>query len=382
MKKIFFITLCLFTLSLFCSAQKVKENFTQLRTVGMGKNFRVEGDLKGGRDGKFYQILISSPLGKKELVATTIAMMEEYGLIDSASVNIDELDDNATRFSVPAYIKQGVGVHPVGSEPIQLHYTIDFEFGDVGVKLSLGNFFEEFFLVHYKVADPLRDKGTETFQKYQEYVSAANETAKATSGYGKFIAKADKIQEITHVRASIGSIGKVLKNTVKEKLNEADAERLNILTNYRKNVDEQYKLFSEMVIAGEARWYTLDGDTIEYKDGQKIYPYIKDFKDFMVKKQWKAQAADFWLNLLQDAADNSILYSVTKSRWNRDIRYIFDGFFITLAEEVKGSILGIVEDGIQTWTKEGDLVVPTDEKKKAKYIKKGKSFTDYESYDD
>jgi hypothetical protein len=366
-------------MSQICSAQKEKENFTQLRTAGMGTKLHVVGDLKGGRDGKFYQILISSPLSKKELVATTIAMMEEFGLIDSASVNIDELDDNATKFSFPAYIRQGVGIHPIGSEPIQLHYTLDFEFGDVGVKLSLGNFSEEFFLVHYKVADPLRDKGTETFQKYQEYVSAAKETADATSGFGKFIAKVDKIQEINHIQGSIGSIGKVLKNTVKEKLNEADAQRLNILANYRENVDEQYKLFDEMVKAGEARWYTLDGDTIEYEDGQKIYPYIKDFKE---KYPFKGRGADYMQNLFQTAADNSILYSVTSSRWNRDIRYIFDGLFITLTEEVKGSILGIVEDGKQTWTKEGDLVVPTDEKKKAKYIKKGKSFTDYESYDD
>ena len=52
-----------------------------------------------------------------------------------------------------------------------------------------------------------------------------------------------------------------------------------------------------------------------------------------------------------------------------------------LAEELEGSIVGIAEDGVLTWEREGDLVVPTDAKKKAKYIKKNKSFTDYDSYD-
>ena len=81
------------------------------------------------------------------------------------------------------------------------------------------------------------------------------------------------------------------------------------------------------------------------------------------------------------ALEENKLYSVDKSRWERDMKYVFDGIFITLAEELDGTIEGIAEDGVQTWVREGELVVPTDPKKKAKYLKKNKSFTDFDSFD-
>ena len=88
------------------------------------------------------------------------------------------------------------------------------------------------------------------------------------------------------------------------------------------------------------------------------------------------------MKFYQNALEGNKLYALTEKRWKRDIRYIFDGIFITLAEEVGCSIDGISEDGVLTWERDGELIVPTDSKMRAKFIKKGKSFTDYDSYYD
>ena len=76
-----------------------------------------------------------------------------------------------------------------------------------------------------------------------------------------------------------------------------------------------------------------------------------------------------------------LLYALPDKRWARDIRYIFDGIFITLSEEIGADIMEISEDGALTWDREGDAVLPVDKKLRAKMAKEGKSFTDFDSYD-
>lgn len=321
--------------------------------------------IKGGKNGKIYQIIVKNDKSKKELIKKTTAMLEAFKLMGK-DVKLDEVNDKMSEYKVNVVFNTGVGVHPSDAVPVRLYGDLRFEFYDGGVKLTLENLSEEFFILHYR-PENITEKGTETYQKYNEFIAKAREMEKATSGMGKFFAKVDKLQEINHISGTLKTFGKNARTQVVNKINEANAERLNALIKYRERIDEQLPLYEKMVKLNEGRWYTAKS-------------YVADAKSNDTFMKYKS-AAEWNLKGYGKALEDELLYDVDKKRWERDIKYVYDGIFITLAEELEGSIVGIAEDGVLTWEREGDLVVPTDAKKKAKYIKKNKSFTDYDSYD-
>lgn len=323
--------------------------------------------ISGGIDGKTYMVIYKSDKKRKELFNATINMLSNMNLVDKNKVKGKKVEENMTEVVVPFYMNTGIGIHG-GTAPLHLYGDLRFEFYDGGMRLKVENLDEEFFLVHYR--PEIGKEGTKTYQQYMEACQQASKVSGATSGFGKFIAKADKLMSNTHIKASIGTKGvsSDAKQQITAKLNEANAERIKALEDYRARVDEQERLFTRMVAAGEGEWFTLP----EYIKAAEKCDYFEKYP--------KAKAS--LLNSYNNALDAKKLYALPEKRWSRDIRYIFDGIFITLAEEVGCNIDGIVEDGGQTWEREGDLIVPTDAKKRAKYIKKGKSFTDYDSYYD
>lgn len=366
MKKVLFSAACLLFLAVIGFAQKNKEFFPQLRLAGMGKNMHLAGDIIGGSEGKMYQCLIKCSKSQKEVVAKTLGLMMEYGYIDSTSIPLDELSDEIKKYTTDRlFMDFGISLRSSNmfgkGGPITLSYDYTFEFGSEGVKITVDNFKEEMFLLlHCKAT--MDGKGvSETHQRYLDFEAEANKTVKSSSGWGKLMAKVDK--------------------TMGYEEDAKEAEK-HTVENYRNTEREQFKLFKEMVELGEAKWYQLDSAyTIQYSNGEtrEVQNYLEEMKK---DPAYKGPSGQYWEGLIKKAAADSILYDVTATRWEREIRYLFDGLFIDLAEELDGKIEGIVEDGSQTWIREGDLVVPTDEKKKAKYIKKGKSFTDFDSYDD
>jgi hypothetical protein len=337
--------------------------------IGYGEQFGIVG----GRDGKIYQIIVKNDKSKKEIIGITAQMLQTMGIVSAEEVTkaVDNVNDEMSEYTVPFVFHTGIGIHPAGSEPLQVNGTFRFEFYDGGVKMSIEDFDEKFLVVHKTNVDNFTR--TKNMTKYDEYSQEASKVAEAQSGYGKFIAKADKIQEITHVQGRYSLFGKShgivqdAKEQVDAKFAEAEAERLRTLENYRNRVTEQNALFDKMVADGEAKWYTLS-------------EYIDEAKENPVFNKYPKQAATM-MDKYTKALEQNQLYKLTSKRWNRDIRYIFDGIFITLAYDMGGYIEGVAEDGVQTWMREGDLVVPTNSKQKSQYIKKGKSFTDYESYD-
>ncbi len=356
MKKFVLFTFVMLSAAVVCYAQYPKQ-FNMI----MAKDFGI----KGGKDGKIYQIIVKNGKSKKELVESTVAMLETFNLMGD-DVKLDEVNDQMSEFKVRFVFNTGIGIHPSTAVPVRLYGDLRFEFYDGGVKLSLENLDEEFFILHYR-PEGISEKGTETYQKYYEYVEKAREVEKATSGLGKFFAKVDKLQEIKHISGSLTTIGKNAKTQVVNKINEANAERLQKLVDYRDRVAEELPLFDKMVTLNEGRWYTIDS-------------YVEDAKSNETFMKYKS-AAEWTLKGIAKAKDDNLLFDLDKKRWERDVKYVFDGIFITLAEQLDGAIEGVAEDGVQTWEREGDLVVPTDAKKKAKYIKKKKSFTDYDSFD-
>lgn len=355
MKKIFVSAVALLLQSINVCAEDT--NFTTI----MGNDFGIAG----GSEGKTYMAIFKSDMKKKDLVQKTINMLSSMNLVDKSKVNLKNIGDGATEYVTSFVMNTGVGIHPAGSEPLHLHGNLRFEFYEGGMKLKMENLSEEFFVVHGRL--DVDGKGSATLKKYQEYVSDSRKVASATSSYGKFIAKIDKLQEIKHISNRNRSLSDDAKSQVTSKINEANAERIQLLEDYRARVIEQEAHFKKMVQANEAQWYTLS----QYIDAAKNSPTFMKYKN----------AANHFLQIYEVALKSNKLYALKDKRWKRDIRYVFDGLFITLAEVIDGTIEGIAEDGIQTWEREGDLVVPTNPKEKSKYMKKGKSFTDYESRD-
>ena len=367
MKRFFLLVCSLMVSGAIGFAQS--DNFTVIG-VGYGDQFGITG----GKDGKIYQIIVKNDKSKKEIIDITAQMLQTMGIVKAEAVTnaLDDVNDEMTEYTVPFQFQTGVGIHPAGSEPLIVYGTFRFEFYEGGVKLSIEDFDEKFLVIHKTNVDNFTR--TKNMSKYDEYCIEAGKVASAQSSTGKILAKTGKIMEIDHVQGRYGlfnrknnrSIIQDASEQVDAKIAEAEAERLQILENYRNRVDEQNVLFDKMVKDGEAKWYTLD----EYIEEAQAAPYFSK------------KGAEFIMNKYKKAQDLNQLYKLTKSRWNRDIRYIFDGIFITLASDMDGYIEGVAEDGVQTWIREGNLVVPTNPKKKSKYLKSGKSFTDYESYDD
>lgn len=370
MKRLF-LMLCLLTMTGAISFAQSEEPFTFIGS-GYGEQFGIVG----GKDGKIYQIIVKNEKSKKEIIEITAQMLQKMGIVTAEQVTaaLDDVNDEMTEYTVPFVFQTGIGIHPSGSEPLMVNGTFRFEFYEGGVKLSIEDFDEKFFVVHKTNVDNFTR--TKNMTKYDEYCLEAGKVTEAQSGYGKFIARTDKITEINHVqgryslfdRKNNKSIVQDTKEQVATKLAEAEAERLRILESYRNRVVEQEALFAKMVEDGEAKWYTLS-------------EYIEEAQANPVFNKYPKQAESF-MNKYRKAQDLNQLYKLPEKRWNRDIRYIFDGIFITLAYDMGGYIEGVAEDGVQTWMREGDLVVPTNPKQKAKYLKSGKSFTDYDSYDD
>ena len=321
--------------------------------------------ITGGKDGKSYMVTYKSDKKRQELYNATINMLESMGLVDKSKVKGKKVEEGMTEVVVPFWMATGIGIHG-GTAPLHLSGDLRFEFYDGGMRLKVENFNEDFFIVHYK--PEMGKEGTETYKQYQEFIKEANEANKATSGFGKFMAKVDKLKDL-HISAKVGAGGASsnAKQVISSKINEANAERIKTLENYRERVGEQEALFKKMQAAGEGEWYDLP----EYIKAVSKCDYFEKYP--------KAKAAS--LDHYNKALAANKLYALPDKRWARDIRYIFDGVFITLSEEIGADIMEVSEDGVLTWDREGDAVLPVDKKLRAKMAKKGKSFTDFDSYD-
>lgn len=342
---------------LVTDAQKRMVEFPYLKASGF-KGF-FGNCIVGGKDGKIYQVIVKTKKSKKEIVNLTGEFLQSMNLItpEDLKKQISEVNEEMSETILPVYFATGIGIHPVGADPLIVTLDMRFEFYDEGVKLSIENFDEKFFLIHVKQKE--RFVPTENMEKYNKFIDDAREANRGSSKYERFWAKVDAIVEMGGVHGSIGEI----KGQIRETLEKVNQKCLDALYKGRENVKEQEVLFDKMIAEDEARWYTLD--------------YYIDY----VEKSAPETGKENYLLSLRKAQEEKKLYAFDNNRWERDVRYIFDGVFISLAEMLDGSIEGVAEDGVQTWIREGDLVVPTDLKKKAKFIKKGKSFTDYDSYD-
>ena len=255
MKRVLFIICLLLTTSFVVCAQVHEPNVPILMARGMKLPF--SDAIKGGKDGKIYQVIVKTDKSKSEIIDVTAKFLQSLNIVKSEKVlaALDNINEEMTEYILPIEFHTGIGVHG-GNVPLIIYANNRFEFYEGGVKLSVEELDEEFFLIHKTKKDHLTP--TDNMNKYSEFEREASQAANATSKWGKFIAKTDKIMEIDHVQGSAGEFFKIFKNKVQNKLAEADKERLAILENYRNSVETQEKLFDKMISDGDARWYSLE----------------------------------------------------------------------------------------------------------------------------
>ena len=80
------------------------------------------------------------------------------------------------------------------------------------------------------------------------------------------------------------------------------------------------------------------------------------------------------IKLLSEPGAENILIGITRKRWNKQVKEIFENLFKAFCLEVNGDVDGIAEDGNQTWAIVDGKLLPTDPKLQKTYIKKGLTF--------
>ena len=69
--------------------------------------------------------------------------------------------------------------------------------------------------------------------------------------------------------------------------------------------------------------------------------------------------------------------AVPEDRWEKSIRTVLDRLFIGSNEALGGEIVGVAEDGNESWVNVDGKVLPVDPKMRKKYEKKGKTYVDF-----
>ena len=89
--------------------------------------------------------------------------------------------------------------------------------------------------------------------------------------------------------------------------------------------------------------------------------------------------ADKHAAALQKYIDEGRMPGVPQDRWEKSIRPVLDRLFVASNQGMGGTIVGVAEDGKDTWTSVDGKVLPTDPKLRQKYEKKDKTYLDYVS---
>ncbi len=134
----------------------------------------------------------------------------------------------------------------------------------------------------------------------------------------------------------------------------------NKITEYFNNIDARYMVYDKLVKEGSAQWMT-----------PAQYPqWLKGVNNPGVNAQ---------LPYIQKFVDEGRMLAVSQQRWTEDIVPLCDDIFIAISKKLKGNIVGVAEDGIQTWElDENGNLLPVDPKLKKKYVKKGLNYYNQE----
>ena len=285
--------------------------------------------IKGGEEGKMYVAIIKSGHSMKEVVATTVKFLDQYGFVNAKEVKINEIDESASEYVVPFCFVQTV-FHASMREmlPVALFGNLRFAFNDDGSVMI--------------VVQDLKS----------DYLAVKTSKQSNKAAYDKFV------EELV-----ISNIANSFMSKVVVWANTSPEERKNFYKKaheYLSSEVDRINVYNAMVQAGDAWWM----------DAASILAYLETHS--MPGGNYKAK----WVK--SSVIPEERLIEISEKRWDKQVRRNFDTIFKMLAELLEGEIIGIQEDGTLTWTVVDGLLVPTNPKQQKKYLKEKKSFYDVE----
>lgn len=293
---------------------------------------RPQFAIPGGKEGKNYAIIIESDKDVRTQVAAMTSLLSKYGIVEK--VNLDEIDDKTSEFTVPFCVRQavdgckGMMNAPYAAAPVKLYGELRFEFHDNGkMMLVVQNLSPKLFIV--TVPDKDAHKSTEAVQTFLGECKAAA-TPKWMS---KILAW-----------ANVGI--------------ENMDDFMNQLDEYFADVDSKYANYAAIEAEGNGKWMSPE-------------EYVKHLSAA------GGSYAKYGSAGVQKYIDEGRMPGVPQDRWETKIRPVLDRLFVASNQGMGGNIVGVAEDGKETWTSVGGKVLPTDPKLRQKYEKKGKTYLDY-----
>ena len=267
-----------------------------------------------------YVAIIKSGHSMKEVVATTVKFLDQYGFVNAKEVKINEIDESFVQTVFHASMREML--------PVALFGNLRFAFNDDGSVMI--------------VVQDLKS----------DYLAVKTSKQSNKAAYDKFV------EELV-----ISNIANSFMSKVVVWANTSPEERKNFYKKaheYLSSEVDRINVYNAMVQAGDAWWM----------DAASILAYLETHS--MPGGNYKAK----WVK--SSVIPEERLIEISEKRWDKQVRRNFDTIFKMLAELLEGEIIGIQEDGTLTWTVVDGLLVPTNSKQQKKYLKEKKSFYDVE----
>lgn len=323
--------------------------------------------LKGGTEGKSYQLELTSTVEKRELVDVFIKELDEWGICDKKELQdrIDEIDDQTKEFTVefnilfPMFLTRLMGVS-IGEPALWLSGELYFEFfQDSIVTIDFKNWEEYTFLRYNDEAEnfdltKIQDPALSEWMNY----------------YGNKIMQNTILYKSLALTVGVfGFIDPGIDN--KEMANEL---RSYLRKNWYENWNQEYPHYEKLQELNLAGWIS---------DSLHLYYYLNTPTRFGFSEKQKNTVAEIYTTKLQE----NKLISLSQNRWEKQVRELLSDFFKIFALETKCKVNAVGEDGIATycnidgyilpvdpkWPKSTDgsatPIPPSDPKARAKYIK-------------
>jgi len=290
--------------------------------------------IPGGLEGKNYAIIVKSDKNRRAQIEAMTSLMRKYGIVDKLKAS--EIDDRTSEYTVPFEIHQtidacgGMMGATYCAQPLILKGELRFEFYENGSMMMVVQNFSPLLLIMTKEYSAA-DKNLSAAQ--EEYLGEYSAAVSTRDPFFKFL-----------VWANVG-----LDNM---------ADFYSKMDDYFADVETKYKNYEALVKNGEAEWMTTE----RYYEKAKVS---------------KGPASKHVAPWIKKCIDEGRMPGVPEDRWEKSIRIVLDRLFVGSNEALGGEIIGVAEDGNETWKNIDGKVLPTNPKMRKKYEKKGKTYFDF-----
>lgn len=291
--------------------------------------------IPGGLEGKNYAIIVKSNKNRRAQIEAMTSLMRKYGIVDELKAS--EIDDRTSEYTLPFEIHQtvdacgGIMGATYCAQPLILKGELRFEFYENGSMMMVVQNFSPLLLMTTVKYDAVNME--KLSPALQEFIGENKAAASKRDPFFKFL-----------VWANVG-----LDNM---------AEFYRKLNDYFADVDTKYKNYNALVSGGEAEWMT-----------------IERYYELLSKSD--APGSKYASKWVKKCMDEGRMPGVPEDRWQKSIRVVLDRLFVGSNEALGGEIVGVAEDGNESWVNVDGKVLPVDPKMRKKYENKGKTYVDF-----